>query len=116
MLSKKYYLLATVLFAAPSAFAEPAAKGAKAQRVEIQVTKEGFVPASTKVKAGKPVTLVVTRKVQRTCATEIVIKNYGIDQELPLDKTVEVTLTPKEPGAIRFACAMDMIAGELIAE
>jgi len=76
----------------------------------------GFVPAKAQLKVGEPVTLVVTRKVERTCATEVVIRDYGVRQPLPLGAPVEVTLTPRKAGAIRFACAMDMIAGELVAQ
>lgn len=85
-------------------------------RIDIAVTADGFVPARVRVKVGQPVTLVVTRKVARTCATEIVIKEYGIHTPLPEGQPVEVTLTPKKPGSIRYACAMDMIAGELVVE
>ena len=84
-------------------------------RIDIAVTEDGFTPAQATVKVGAPVTLRVTRKVDATCATQIVIKDYGIDQPLPRDQPVEVTFTPTRPGKIRFACAMDMIAGELTA-
>jgi hypothetical protein len=86
------------------------------QRLEIAVTNEGFVPARLKVKVGKPLTLVVTRKIARTCATEIVIKDFGVDTPLPLNRPVEVKITPKKPGKIHFSCGMDMITGELEAE
>ncbi len=86
------------------------------QVITIEVTKDGFVPAEIKVKAGHPVKLVVTRKVDRTCATEIVIKDFNINKPLPLNKAVEVTFTPSKPGKIRYACGMDMIAGTIIVE
>jgi len=85
-------------------------------RIEIAVTQDGFTPAEATIKVGEPVTLVVTRKVDTTCATEIVIKDYGINKPLPKDQAVEVTFTPTKPGKIRYACAMDMIAGELTAQ
>lgn len=98
----------------PAAAAElPKPVGGK---LTMEVTKDGFVPAKAQVEVGKPVTLVITRKEERTCATEIVIKDLNINQELPLGKTVEVTLTPTKPGPIHFACAMDMITGDLIAQ
>ncbi len=84
-----------------------------AQKVEVQVTKQGFVPATITVRSGAPVALHVTRKVERTCATEIVMKDFGVNQPLPLDKTVTVVVNPKKAGTYRFACGMDMIAGEL---
>lgn len=91
-------------------------KAVKAQVIELSVTPEGFVPAQIKVKAGKPVTLMVTRRTERTCATDIVVKDYGIKVALPLNKAVDVTFTPKKTGEVRYACAMDMIAGVLIVE
>jgi plastocyanin len=87
-----------------------------AHPLEISVTSDGFVPARAKVKVGEPVTLVVTRKVARTCATDIVIKDYGINKPLPEGERVSVTITPQKPGPIRYACAMDMVSGELVAE
>ena len=84
--------------------------------VSVAVTRKGFEPATIKVKANQPLRLVVTRKVERTCATEIVVKDLGISQALPLGRPVEVRFTPKKSGSIRYACAMDMIAGELIVQ
>ena len=84
------------------------------QKIAIAVTSNGFEPATIKVKAGEPVRLVVTRKVERTCATAIVLKDFGIQRSLPLNKPVDVRFTPKKAGSVRYACAMDMIAGQLI--
>ena len=86
------------------------------RKVVLTVTKKGFEPANVRLKAGEPVRLVVTRNVSRTCATELVVKDYGIHAPLPLGKPVEVRFTPKGPGTIRYACAMDMIAGRLVVE
>lgn len=94
--------------------AAPAAK--REQSVVINVTKNGFEPAAVRLKAGQPVRLVVTRKVERTCATDIAVGSLGIRKPLPLNQPVEVRFTPSKPGTIRYACAMDMIAGSLIVE
>ena len=97
------------LLAAPSA--------ARADRVvQMTVTEDGFVPAEIAVKKGEPLKLVITRKTNKTCATEIVIKDYGIDAKLPLDKAVEVTFTPTKAGKVRYACGMDMISGTLVVQ
>jgi len=82
----------------------------------IAVTSDGFVPSGSRVKVGQPVTLVVTRQVERTCATDIVIKDYGVNTPLPQGQPVEVTFTPTKAGPLRYGCAMDMLAGALIAE
>jgi plastocyanin domain-containing protein len=97
------------------AMGKPAGKSQE-QVFAIEVTKDGFVPAEIKVKAGKPVKLVVTRKVERTCATEIVIKDQGINKPLPLNQPVEVAFTPSKAGKLRYACGMDMIAGVILVE
>ncbi len=93
-----------------------AAKAKGEQAVTMTVTRNGFEPALVHLKVGVPVRLVVTRKVQRTCATDIVIKDLGIKKALPLDKPVVITFTPKKAGSIRYACAMDMIAGSFVVE
>jgi plastocyanin domain-containing protein len=107
-------LVTTLTGMSTTAGAVPATS--REQRIVITVTKNGFEPAAVHLKAGKPVRLVVTRKVERTCATDIVVKEYGIKKPLPLNKPVEVRFTPRKSGAIRYACAMDMIAGSLIVE
>lgn len=81
--------------------------------VDMKVTDEGFVPSQVKVQKGQKTRLVITRKTDRTCATEIVIKDYGINTPLPLNKTVTVELTPKASGEIKYSCAMNMIGGVL---
>jgi plastocyanin domain-containing protein len=93
----------------------PAAARAE-QVVKLTVTEDGFVPAEVKVKKGEPVKLVITRKTNRTCATEIVMKDYGIEKKLPLDTPVEVTFTPAKSGRVRYACGMDMISGVIVVE
>lgn len=107
-------LVAILAGTSPSADAAPAAK--REQRIVVTVTKNGFESAPVRLKAGKPVRLVVTRTVERTCATDIVLKEYGITKPLPLNTPVEVRFTPRKAGTIRYACAMDMIAGSLIVE
>ncbi|ATB46280.1 cupredoxin domain-containing protein [Corallococcus macrosporus] len=81
------------------------------QTVELAVTTKGFEPANVKVKAGHPVRLVVTRKTDKTCATELVAADLGINQPLPLNTPVTVEFVPSESGTLRYACAMDHISG-----
>jgi len=87
------------------------AGGGGPERIEIRVTEKGFEPALVTVPAGKPVTLVVTRRTERTCATEFVMPAHRIRRELPLDQPVEITFTPASPGDLRYACGMDMVSG-----
>ena len=52
----------------------------------------------------------------RTCAKEIVIKDFGINAPLPLNQVVTVEFTPTKSGEVRYACGMDMISGVIVVE
>ena len=87
--------------------------GGKAE-IPISVTENGFEPSQIDVKHGEAVTLLVTRKTDQTCATEMVIPSRNITQELPLNQTVRVALGPLEVGEVAFACGMDMEKGTIV--
>jgi plastocyanin domain-containing protein len=82
--------------------------------VEMAVTDSGFEPSKVLAKKGEKLRLVITRKTDSTCAKEIVVKEHGIHQPLPLGKPVVVELTPKKSGEIRYACGMDHISGVVL--
>ncbi len=87
---------------------------AKPREIKVSVTEKGFVPSSIKVKAGQSIVLVITRKTNQTCATEAVFPLLGRTFELPLNKSVRVTLQADSAGRIGFACGMDMIKAQVI--
>jgi plastocyanin domain-containing protein len=90
------------------------ADAAREQRVKISVTEKGFVPAVVTAHSGQPLTLLVTRRTERTCATEFVLKTHGINEKLPLGRTVTIRFTPERPGTLEYACAMNMIKGKIV--
>lgn len=79
------------------------------------MTDDGFVPDRIPARAGQPLTLAITRKVEKTCATEILIKGEPGKTDLPLNKMVEVTFTPKATGDVKFGCGMGMMIGGVVA-
>ena len=94
---------------------EPAKDPKKAgQTMEMRVTDKGFEPAALSVKKGEPVTLVITRMTDKTCATDIVIDEAGINTKLPLNKAVNVTFTPKKAGELKYGCAMNKMIGGVL--
>jgi Cupredoxin-like domain len=94
---------------------EPAAAVPSAEgKVAVAITEEGFVPSRIAAKAGQPLVLAITRKVERTCATEILFHGQEGKTDLPLNKTVEVTYVPKSSGPVKFGCAMGMMIGGVI--
>ena len=85
----------------------------QARTIEIAVTANGFEPARVKVTKGEPLKLVVTRKTDETCAKEILIPDENLKAELPLNKPVTLSFTPKRTGEIRYSCGMNMFTGVL---
>ncbi|HXU80214.1 MAG TPA: cupredoxin domain-containing protein [Polyangia bacterium] len=99
----------------PAAPAPAPAVAPPAAKVEVEVTEAGFLPARIPAKTGQPLTLAITRKTDRTCAREILFAGQEGKTELPLNKTVEVTYTPKASGEVKFGCAMGMMVAGVLA-
>lgn len=85
-------------------------------RVVLSVTDQGFTPGRVRVKKDELVTLVITRKTDKTCATAISIPDYDIKRDLPLNEAVTITFTPNKAGELRYSCAMGMLGGVLSVE
>jgi plastocyanin domain-containing protein len=81
--------------------------------IHLQVVPDGFEPNVITVRQGQPVTLIVTRTTDKTCATEFVLKDHNINQPLPLNQPVTITFTPDKPGDLQYSCAMDMFRGTI---
>jgi plastocyanin domain-containing protein len=84
------------------------------QALTVSVTKKGFRPSNLKLKANVPTRITFIRKTDESCATEVVIPEFSIDQKLPLNEPVVVEFTPAKTGEFKFACGMDMDRGKLI--
>ena len=86
----------------------------KTQVVNVAVTKDGFTPSSFTVHKNIPMRLTFVRKVEVTCATDVVIPDYDIKRELPLNEPVVIEFTPEKAGTISFACGMNMQRGKIV--
>ena len=84
------------------------------QSVTITLNDKGYQPASFKLRRGVPARVTFIRQVEVTCATEVVLPDYGIKRELPLGEPVVVEFTPNKKGEFSFACGMNMVSGKLI--
>jgi plastocyanin domain-containing protein len=94
-----------------------AADKPKARTVELKVTDKGFEPTPVTVKKGEPLKLRVTRTTDETCAKDLILPDYNIEKELPLNKAVDIEFTPNKAGKLKYGCSMGMmIAGVLIVE
>lgn len=106
--------LLSLCLAFASACTAGAEEGPLANRVEMTITDKGFEPQNIRVKKGEPVTLIVTRKSDATCATEIVIDEHKVNTKLPLNTPVTVTFTPQKSGKLKYGCAMNKMIGGVI--
>jgi plastocyanin domain-containing protein len=84
------------------------------QTARVQLTSQGYEPAVLKLRVGVPARITFTRRVSTTCATEVVLPDYGIRRTLPLDELVVVEFTPEKSGEFTFSCGMGMLRGSLI--
>jgi plastocyanin domain-containing protein len=102
---------------APASAPEARKSGDGPRIIALSVTEKGYEPSPLTLKKDEPVQLVVTRKTDHTCATDLVMKDYGINTPLPLDKPVEIAFTPNKTGTLTYGCAMGlMISGTFMVE
>ena len=84
------------------------------QTAKVVLTKDGYRPASIRVRKDLPLQLTFVRQAEATCGTEITIPQYGITRELPLNEPVMVELTPNKLGEVSFVCGMGMLHGKIV--
>lgn len=90
------------------------AKQSKDLMVDLKVTEDGFQPKKIDITPDTPVILRITRKTDNTCSTSIQVPSKKITKELPLNKTVQISLGRLSKGEIRFGCGMNMMDSGMI--
>jgi plastocyanin domain-containing protein len=88
-----------------------------ARRIAIEVLDTGYVPERIEITHGEPVTLVFTRRSASTCATDVhfaLPDGSRIDEDLPLDKPVEIPVLVAAPGEVVYSCGMNMNHGTIV--
>ena len=90
-------------------------KAGNVQTAKVTVNEQGFQPGSLTLKPDVPAEITFVRTTDGTCATSVVIPDYKIKQDLPLNKPVVVSFTPKK-GTFGFACGMNMFQGKLVVQ
>jgi plastocyanin domain-containing protein len=86
------------------------------QKVTVALTEKGYQPDSLKLRRGIPAQITFIRKVSATCATQVVIREYEINRDLPLNEPVSVAFTPNKSGTFTFSCGMGMLRGSLVVQ
>ena len=88
----------------------------KAQTAKVLINEQGYSRTSIILRRGVLTRITFLRQTDSTCATELVISEYGITRALPLNTPVVVSFTPKRSGEFGFTCGMNMMRGKLIVQ
>jgi plastocyanin domain-containing protein len=85
---------------------------AESREVHVTITDNGFEPKDVTIRNPSSTVLVMTRKTERTCATEAIFRETGRKYDLPLNQPVRIDLSGIQPGhTLHYACGMDMLKG-----
>ena len=96
---------------------DAATPAAGSREIAVAVTDRGFEPAQPEIKPGEAVTLVITRKTEQTCATDVMFPRMGKHVDLPLNQAVRVDIPAGTvQDTLYFACGMNMITGQVTAK
>lgn len=88
--------------------------GKAAAEVHVDVTDNGFEPTEVKAPAGRAFTLVMTRKTDKTCATEVEFASLNHKYALPLNQPVRIALPASHAGTLKYECGMGMLEGKVV--
>jgi len=92
------------------------AKGQQAKYIqgiqELAITVDGgYEPATVVVKVGQLVRLNFLRRDPNSCLEKVLLPDFHIMRELPLNQVTAVEFTPEKPGRYPFTCGMNMFRG-----
>ena len=89
-------------------------KGVKiSDSVDITVDG-GYSPEVISIDKNKTTKLNFTRTDPTACLEEVVLGDFKIRRQLPLNKKVIIEITPKESGEFVYTCGMGMYHGKII--
>jgi plastocyanin domain-containing protein len=84
------------------------------QVLAVQVGEDGFSPNQVQVRRGSKATLRFTRTTDKTCATAVVFPDLGINQPLPLNQAVDITVPSDQARTLTFQCGMGMYQSKVV--
>lgn len=85
------------------------------QKLTIQVDG-GYEPSQVVVKAGQPVQLNFFRRDPSSCLEKVLLPDFRIAADLPLNQETAIEFTPDHAGEYVFTCGMNMFRGVVKAE
>lgn len=74
----------------------------------------GYTPDVISIPKDKTTKITFLRTDPTECLTDVVLSDFKIKKELPLNQKVTIVLTPKKVGEFPFSCGMGMFHGKII--
>lgn len=82
---------------------------------EVDITVSGgYSPEVISITKGKTTKINFFRKDPTDCLSEVVLGDFKIRKELPLNQKVSVEVTPQKAGEYVYSCGMNMYHGKII--
>ncbi|XZN90229.1 MAG: cupredoxin domain-containing protein [Microcoleus sp.] len=79
---------------------------------ELTITVDGgYEPANVVVKSGQLVRLNFLRRDPNSCLEKVLLPEFHIIRQLPLNQVTAIEFTPNKPGRYLFTCGMNMFRG-----
>ena len=83
---------------------------------EVDITVNGgYSPEVISIPVGKITKINFTRTDPTDCLGEVVLGDFKIKKELPLNQKVTVEIKPEKIGEYVFSCGMNMYHGKIVA-
>lgn len=82
---------------------------------EVDITVSGgYSPEVISIPKGKTTKINFLRTDPTECLSEVVLADFKIKRQLPLNKKVTIEVTPQKEGEYEFSCSMNMYHGRII--
>ncbi len=82
-------------------------------QVDITVSG-GYSPEVISIPKNKPTKINFIRTDPSDCLSEVVLSDFKIRRELPMNQKVSIEVTPEKEGEYKFTCGMNMYHGKII--
>ncbi len=80
----------------------------------VNITVDGgYQPEVISIPKGKTTKLNFTRKDPSACLEEVILSDFKVRIELPLNQTVTIPITPQKEGEYVYSCGMNMFHGKI---
>lgn len=81
--------------------------------IDIKVSG-GYSPEVISIPKGKKTKINFLRTDPTDCLSEVLLGDFKIRKELPLNQKVSIEITPQKEGEYNFSCGMNMYHGKVI--